>query len=425
MRKALTVSAIAVAASMALAVPATAFAADASSSPSSTAAATAPSSPDPDASPSPSASDGSGAPVDTSDSSTDPAPDKAQADVSITSSPDGESGYKAGEKVTFQVTTSDKADVSAASDALSDISVTSQDDTTYIGTGTVKDGYGTGTGTLTVTANYPDTGARSTATFPIDTSDSPTPAPDPVGPALSLSTDGGKVGDKVSVTVQDAGSDSVATVRSDAFGGTVTMERDPQHEGTWHGTATVADSVKSGTYGVDALLDGKVVDSAKFGVQGSDKPAPAPAPGRSTLAVSPGSGKTGDKIAVTVDAPSINPKSKVSTDSRAFGGKVALSPGKDGKWHGTATVAKVKAGDYKVTTGTGADPVTFTVTAKSHVKPLAPSEHKTPKGSVNTGMAPASHDQEGLNSAAVVGFAALGAGSLAGAGLLRGRRNHG
>ncbi|RFU88494.1 hypothetical protein DY218_01355 [Streptomyces triticagri] len=391
MRKALTVSAIAVATSMALAVPATAFAADATPSPGATA----------------------------------PASDKARADVSITSSSKDETGYKAGEKVTFQVTTEGAAEVSAVSDALTGISVTSQDTTTYTGTGTVKDDYGTGTAELTVTVDYPDTGARTTATFPVNTGESPKPTPDPAEPSLSLSTDGGKAGDKVAVTVRDAGSDSVATVRSDAFGGTVKLERDPQHEGTWHGTATVADTAESGSYRVDALLDGKVVDSAKFGVQGSDKPAPQPTPGKSTLAVNPGGGRTGDRIAVTVDAPSINPSSKISADSRAFGGKVALSPGKDGKWHGTATVAKVKNGDYKVTTGTGADPVTFTVTSKSHVKPLDPSDHKTPKGSVNTGMAPASHDQQGLNAAAVVGFVALGTGSLAGAGLLRGGRRHG
>ncbi|MFI6940526.1 hypothetical protein ACIBI4_14740 [Streptomyces sp. NPDC050418] len=421
MRKALTVSAIAVAASMALAVPATAFAADATPSDNPSPSATAPS--DPTTPSDPTAPSDPTTPSDPTP--TAPAPDKAEAQVSITSSPKDETGYKAGEQVTFQVTTSGKAQVTASSDALSGISVSAQGDTTYTGTGTVKAGYGIGTGKLTVTANYGDTGAQGSASFAVNTGDTPKPTPDPAKPSLALSTDGGKVGDKVSVTVKDAGSDSVATVKSDAFGGTVKLERDPQHEGTWHGTATVADSAKSGYYRVDALLDGKVVDSAKFGVQGSDKPTPQPTPGKSTLAVNPGSGSKGDKIAVTVDAPSINPKSDVSANSQAFGGKVSLALGKDGKWHGTATVADVKSGSYQVSTGTGAHSVTFKVTTKSAVKPLNPSDHKTPQGSVNTGMAPASHGQEGLNSAAVVGFAALGAGSLAGAGLLRQRKNRG
>ncbi|WP_415952277.1 hypothetical protein [Streptomyces sp. KLOTTS4A1] len=428
MRKALTVSAIAVAASMALAVPATAFAADAapSDAPSQSATATTATTAAP-------ADQGQGQSRNQSTDQQQPASDKAEANVAVTSSPKDRTGYRAGEQVTFRVTTSGKAEVTAESEALTGISVTAQDDTTYTGTATVKDSYGIGTGRLTVTTDYGDTGAQGTATFPVNSGDSPkpepTPTPDPAQPSLSLSTDGGKAGDKVAVTVDDAGSDSVATVRSGAFGGTVKMERDPQHEGTWHGTATIADRAESGYYRVDALLDGKVVDSAKFGVQGKDKPTPKPtpppAPGTSYLAVNPGSGKQGDRIAVTVDAPSIDPAGKVSADSRAFGGSIALALGKDGKWHGTATVADVAKGDYKVTTGTGAGPVTFHVTSTSPVKPLDPSDHKTPQGSVNTGMAPVSHHQQGINSAAVVGFAALGVGSLTGAGLLHHRRNHG
>ncbi|MER7172268.1 hypothetical protein [Streptomyces mesophilus] len=361
MRKALTVSAIAVVASMAIAAPATAFAADASPSPSASASAT---------------------PGPKDDAAKSDSSDKAKAEVAVVSTPKDPTGYKAGEQVRFQVETSGDAKVSGSSDALSGISVKKVGSGTYEGTGTVKSGYGIGTAHLKVTADYGDTGAQGSATFLVNT-DGAKPKPDPSKASLSLSTDGGKVGDKVSVTVKDAGSDSVATVKSDAFGGTVKLERDPQHEGTWHGTATVADSAKSGYYRVDALLDGKVVDSAKFGVQGKE----APVVGKSSLAVNPGSGKAGDRIALTVDAPSINPKSNVSVDSKAFG-KVSLTLGKDGKWHGTATVANVQLGRYDVNSSTGSKAV-FTVTKSGAVKPLKPSDHKTPHGSVNTGMAPA------------------------------------
>ncbi|SDL16254.1 hypothetical protein [Streptomyces indicus] len=371
MRKALTVSAITLAASMAIAAPATAFAADASPSPSTSATSAA-------------SDDGTAKKSD--DGAKQDASDKAQAKVAITSTPKDKTGYKAGELVTFTVTTSGKAKVSASSDALTGVSVTAQGDTSYTGTGTVKEGYGIGTGKLTVTVNYPDTGAQSTATFPVNTGTAP--KPDPAKASMSLSTDGGKVGDKVGITIKSGDLKGDAYVQSDVFGGKVKLARDKSAEGTWHGTATVSQDAKTGYYGVKGYVGSTLVDTAKFGVQGSDKPTPQPTPGKSTLAVTPGSGKAGDKIALTVDAPSINPKSNVSVDSSAFGGKVSLTLGKDGKWHGSATVAQVKPGRYDVNSSTGAK-TGFTVTKSGAVKPLKPSEHKTPHGSVNTGMAPA------------------------------------
>ncbi len=369
MRKALTVSAIAVVASMALAAPATAFAADASPSASASASATATPKDD----------------TKKDDATKSDASDKAKADVAIVSTPKDPTGYKAGEQVRFQVETSGDAKVTGSSDALSGISFKKIGNGTYEGTGTVKAGYGIGTAHLTVTANYGDTGAQGSATFLVNTEGSkPTPAPSKA--SMSLSTDGGKVGDKVGITIKSGDLKGDAYVQSDAFGGKVQLVQDKSAEGTWHGTATVASNVKDGYYPVKGYVGDTLIDTAKFGTQGQENPTPKP--GQSSVAVNPGSGKAGDKVALTVDAPSINPKSDVSVSSNAFTGKVSLTLGKDGKWHGTATVANVKLGRYDVNSTTGAK-TGFTVTKNGAVKPVKPSDHKTPHGSVNTGMAPA------------------------------------
>ncbi|MBC9716451.1 hypothetical protein H9Y04_28355 [Streptomyces sp. TRM66268-LWL] len=365
MRKAFTVSAIAVAASLAIAAPATAFAADASPSPSVSATA----SPSPSASATPS-KDSEGL---------------AKADVAVVSTPKDPTGYKAGEQVKVQVETSGDAKVTGSSDALNGISFKKIGTGTYEGTGTVKSGYGIGTAHLTVTVNYGDTGAQGSATFLVNT-DGGKPTPEPSKASMSLSTDGGKVGDKVGITIKSGDLKGDAYVQSDAFGGKVNLVQDKSAKGTWHGTATVASNVKDGYYSVKGYVGSTLVDTAKFGTQGNDNPTPKP--GQSSVAVNPGSGKAGDKVALTVNAPSINPKSNVTVDSTAFGGKVSLTLGKDGKWHGTATVADVKLGRYDVNSSTGAK-TGFTVTKNGAVKPVNPSDHKTPHGSVNTGMAPA------------------------------------
>ena len=253
MRKAYTVSAIALAASLAIAAPAAAFAADGSPSASPTSSASA----------TPSKDQGK------QDQKKD-ASDKAEAKVAITSSPKDKAGYKAGEKVTFTVTTSGEAKVSASSDALKDVSV-SGSGTSYTGSGVVKDGFGIGTAKLLVTVNYPDTGAQSTATFSVNTDGKP--KPDPSKASMSLSTDGGKVGDKVGITIKSGDLKGNAYVESDAFGGKVNLVQDKTAAGTWHGTATVASNVKDGYYSVKGYVGSTLVDTAKFGTQGSDKPA--------------------------------------------------------------------------------------------------------------------------------------------------------
>ncbi|MDG4865691.1 hypothetical protein P8605_46835 [Streptomyces sp. T-3] len=394
MRKALTLSAIAVVASVGLAAPATAFAADAT--PSATPSASASASAKSDKS--------SAAPV-----------------VSITSSPKDKAGYKAGEAVTFKVSTSGTAKVTASSDALTGISVSGSGDS-YTGTGTVKSGYGIGTAHIKVTANYGDTGAEGSASFSVNTGGV---KPDPGKASMSLSKDSGKAGDKIDITIKGGDLKGNATVKSDAFGGTVKLERDPQHEGTWHGQATVSGKVADhGYYAVNGYVGDQLVDQAKFTIT-ENTPTP-PKPGQSSLSLTPGSGKSGDKINLTLTG-SGNPQSSYSANSAAFGGNVKLTLGKDGKWHGTATVANVKLGAYKVTANSGAT-ATFNVTGKTvnPVKPVNPSDHKTPKGSVNTGMAPAADSSSNAGDIALgAGVAALGAAGLTSMAVLRRRNNNG
>ncbi|CAM5330312.1 hypothetical protein SAVIM338S_00907 [Streptomyces avidinii] len=195
--------------------------------------------------------------------------DKAEAPrVSITSSPKEAAGYKAGDSVTFQITAPSSAEVSAASDALTGITLTQTgsagDKTTYSGTGTVKPGWGIGTANLTVTADYGDTGAQGSATFSVNTGTAP--SPDPSKPSMSLSTDGGKPGDKVDITINSGDLKGSAVVKSDAFTATVNLLQDKSAAGTWRGRAVISGDTKAGSYRVDGFVGNTKIDSAKFGV---------------------------------------------------------------------------------------------------------------------------------------------------------------
>ncbi|MEU8775033.1 hypothetical protein [Streptomyces sp. NPDC048606] len=139
----------------------------------------------------------------------------------------------------------------------------------------------------------------------------------------------------------------------------------------------------------------------------SGTPTPKPTPAPSTLRLSKDSGHPGDKVLVTVKTA----EKDASVSSLAFaGGKVELKGDGKGTFTGTATVAAdVKTGYYGVDAYAGGkkfDTVKFSTEAKDNpdvkpitpvkpvkpvkpVTPLKPSEHKTPKGSVNTGQAPA------------------------------------
>jgi hypothetical protein len=57
-----------------------------------------------------------------------------------------------------------------------------------------------------------------------------------------------------------------ASLSSSAFGGTVNLHQDTSKAGVWHGTATVANNAKPGSYAV-AAYDGRTrFDTAKFSV---------------------------------------------------------------------------------------------------------------------------------------------------------------
>ncbi|MDT7846004.1 hypothetical protein [Streptomyces justiciae] len=275
--------------------------------------------------------------------------------------------------------------------------------------------------------------------FAADTGPTPSPtsstAPDDPAPApqasLSLSKDNGAPGAKVDVVIEPGDLEGAAHVTSDAFGGRVNLTE--QADGSWKGTATVK-GIERSYYGVTGYVGSTEVDTVKFTVtENNNKPKPSPVVGKSVILLGKSSGRAGDKVAVTLDAPSIGPHNKLDVRSAAFGGRVHLTQGKDGKWHGTATVAKVRNGSYDVTSPI-ARTVHFKVIgsgSKPHghgsVQPLAPGDHKTPKGSVDTGMAPAAASATTSHAGAaglLLGTGVLGAASLAGAFGLRRRKNN-
>ncbi|MFF9977784.1 hypothetical protein [Streptomyces erythrochromogenes] len=159
--------------------------------------------------------------------------------------------------------------------------------------------------------------ATTPTTTPADTAPpaSPTaaPTPQPGKNSLGLSTDFGRPGDTVVVTVRTG--EKTASVTSQAFtGGRIDLKSDGK--GTWTGTATVAKDVRTGYYGVQAFAGGKQFDTVKFSTEAGGTPDVKPTP-----------------------TPTPTPKP--------------------------------------------------TKPPQPHPQPLKPSEHKKPKGSVNTGEAPA------------------------------------
>ncbi|MFF4371441.1 hypothetical protein [Streptomyces sp. NPDC001594] len=241
-------------------------------------------------------------------------------------------------------------------------------------------------------------GGTTTTAFAAD-APSPSPSASASTPAAKASvtvpSSPVKPGDAVSVTVTaPAGSTNLA-VSSAALGA---VRLSPGKDaGTWTGTATVA-GVKDGGYGV--ALTGTGPDGAKLQATGrltvkagSPKPEPTPAP--STLRLSADFGRPGENVVVTVKTS----EKDAYVKSAAFtGGRVDLENDGKGTFTGTATVARnVQTGSYGIEAFAGGkkfDTVKFSVEAKGTpavrpLRPLTPGEHKTPKGSVNTGQAPA------------------------------------
>ncbi|MER5812638.1 hypothetical protein ABT143_31385 [Streptomyces sp. NPDC002033] len=213
---------------------------------------------------------------------------------------------------------------------------------------------------------------------------------------LTLPSSPVKPGDAISIGVS-APAGSRFSVSSAALDGV----RLTEEKGGWSGTGTVA-RVQDGGYGVSLTGTGpdgaRIQATAQLNVKAGTTPKPTPAP--STLQLSQDFGRPGDKVVVTVKTS----EKDAYVSSGAFaGGRVNLKGDGKGTFTGTATVADgVRTGYYGVDAFAGGkkfDTVKFSTEAKGNphvkphvdpsVKPLRPSEHKVPRGSVNTGQAPA------------------------------------
>ncbi|GHI88195.1 hypothetical protein [Streptomyces xanthophaeus] len=241
-------------------------------------------------------------------------------------------------------------------------------------------------------------GGAATTAFAADaptptptSSPSSSPAPHTAPAGLKLSTATAKPGDSVQFQMEVPDGSTNLSVSSKAL-------NDVKMTDGRGGTAKVAE-VPDGSYGIS--LTGTGPDGAKLQAtaQLSVKAAPQPAPQAPSLNLSTDFGHPGDKVVVTIRTTEKN----AYVRSDAFGGQVNLKSDGKGTWTGTAIVAKdVKTGYYGVQAFAGGkqfDTVKFSTEAtggkdvKPHtdprVKPLKPSEHKKPQGSVNTGQAPA------------------------------------
>ncbi|MFJ8310870.1 MULTISPECIES: hypothetical protein [unclassified Streptomyces] len=174
---------------------------------------------------------------------------------------------------------------------------------------------------------------------------------------------------------------------------------------------------------------------------------PTPTASTPSVTLSADNGRPGDKISVTIKDS--GRKGTAHVVSKAFGGRVDLTPDAKtaGVWHGTATVADYPRDYFGVqafVNGKLFDTVKFTVgepkddhgkdDSKGHGKKPSPKpspdrskepvgRYPAPKGGVDTGMAPVAEDHTAANSALALGITAIGASALGGARLLdrRGR----
>lgn len=205
--------------------------------------------------------------------------------------------------------------------------------------------------------------------------------------ALKVSVSSAKAGDSVQLSMEVPDGSTNLSISSKAL-------NDVKMTDGRGATATVA-KVPAGNYGISLTGTGpdgkKLQATAQLTVK-----ADAPKPTESTVSLSKDNGKPGAKIQVTIKTAANEKSAFVKSD--AFGGQVNLKSNGKGVWTGTAVVAKdVKSGYYGVEAYAGGkkfDTVKFSTDATGPVnptpkpKPVDPSHHKTPKGSVNTGQAP-------------------------------------
>ncbi|MFI0977396.1 hypothetical protein ACH4SP_10250 [Streptomyces sp. NPDC021093] len=267
LRKAFTASAVTVVTAAVLAVPATAFADAPSPGPAATSSTQQ-------------TDDQQQAQVPSQVTAQGSAQVSAQVTAQVTaqlSSPGDPAGFRAGEVVTIAATTSGNASggVTASSSAFGTTHLAPTDGTgsTWAGTATISKNAGIGTLPVKIVADYGDTGTQATANILVNTvttpdpdpTPDPTPTPVPQQASLALSTDGGKPGDRVQVTIDGGDLKGSARIESGAFGGSVNLTPE---EGTssWHGTATVSAHTKPGYYRVDGYVGNQKVDSVKFGI---------------------------------------------------------------------------------------------------------------------------------------------------------------
>ncbi|WP_405490252.1 hypothetical protein [Streptomyces sp. NBC_00096] len=203
--------------------------------------------------------------------------------------------------------------------------------------------------------------------------------------ALKLSTSSAKAGDSIQLSMEVPDGSTNLSISSKALD-------DVKMTDGRGATATVA-KVPAGTYGVSLTgtgPDGKKIQATAQLTVKSD----APKPPESAVSLSKDSGKPGEKIRVTIKTAPNEKSAFIKSD--AFGGQVNLKNDGKGVWTGTAVVSNnVKSGYYGVDAfadGKKFDTVKFstdaTGTPKPKPSPVTPDQHKTPKGSVNTGQAP-------------------------------------
>ncbi|MFE5542107.1 hypothetical protein ACFQ78_41270 [Streptomyces sp. NPDC056519] len=192
-------------------------------------------------------------------------------------------------------------------------------------------------------------------------------------------------------------------------------------------------------------VSGTNADGQKVSANATLSVVATPPASKGTLSLNPAEGAAGSKVGLELKLDAGTAPKEVNVLSEAFAGKtVALKKGDGDVWTGSAQVGKdlkSKAYDVSAFSGVnGAAPLavtSFTVTGTTvpdapvkapstmpaaPVKPVPSEAHVVPKGSVDTGMAPAAASS-GTADLTAAGIAAVGGAALLGVTLYTRRRN--